>query len=428
MLKSLALSEELLIAMYHLFAGIFVKCKEIEKGDGSSGAASDFSEAKVILRDSPLIDLLWKRVSWRTQTDPLREQEKLGGDPFDHLLYLFGERIGISWSFLLHADRSRTELFEKKVLERLRSKPEEVRAQFHVLQEKRSLSLPLPQAKELNGVLLYAYRDTVTELIRIAGGKRRTDVRRFVLGSIDDCRYLDPEMFLRCDHGYLYDFLGNKLNKYLDAFTEGQIDWIVDFGVTQNSWRWPKQRQCTLDALWKYQEDFGDEFYYSPEDAGLPDEAKPIETLLQLIREKAIELHEIRLNDKEQRVEFRVVMLEQSGTNRAKTPIVTTFEFMGTVSINDSLSSKANPARSLHMKKGKQRYLWQYLRTTYGTDPQSRLAVEKYVSQKLGRGVTITKKDCENLITAISAYGNRPKDDIRSAFVMGETIGLKKID
>ncbi len=413
--------------MYLLFGGICVHFKKTDDKDASTKEKDALIEAKYILHHSPLIDLLWKRISWRAQADPFLEQEKLGGDPFDHLLYIVGERIGIPWTLSLHPDRRRTELFEKKVFERLQSKPQKIHAKFRILQEKRILSLPLPQAKELEGVLLYAYRDTVTELIRIAGAKRKTDLRRFVLNSIDDCRFLHPEMFLICDHEWLYDFLGDYLNRYLDAFMEDRINWNVESGVTQNAWKWPKQREFMLDCLYKYQEEFGDEFFFSPEAAGLPDEAKPIETLLVLVAQGAIAIG-IDLNQRACRVDFRVSMLNQSGTSEIKLPKVTNFEFMGTITSNDKiLSSKANPARNVHMKQGKQKYLWQYLRTTYGSDPQPRAIVEKYISQKMNRDITLTKKDFENLITTLSAYADCPKDDVRSAFIMGKTVGLKKI-
>ena len=431
------LPEELLIGMY-LLGAILKRCQNVEINAKQSGMPKEACDAMTGLWFSPISDLLWGKVSWKAQADPFSESDEWPTESYERLMrMLIGNEVIASCPFSLHLDPSRTELFEKKVLEILKNWSTETRmhikglkkihAHFRALQKKRALSLKCSDAERLLAALFPAYHATMMELVKLAKEKQETDIRTFVLEKMDDCRFLAPEKLFLPNHKAIYRFLADYLDDYLQAFVERErIDW--NLGATINLWKWPKQRQCTLDYLRKQQEDCSDEFFYSPAAAALPAESKPIETLFELVREKAVVISEIKLNEEEWRVEFKVVILEQSGTNRAKTPLVSTFEFMGTVSVNDNLSSKANPARNLHMKHGKQRYLWQYLRTTYGSDPQPRSAVEQYVSQKLGRGVTITKKDCENLITAISAYGNRPKDDIRSAFVRGETIGLKKID
>lgn len=430
------LSEELLIAMY-LLGAILKRCQTVEINT-KQGMPKEACDAMTGLWFSPLSDLLWGKVSWKTQADPLSESEERPTESYERLMrMLIGNEVITSCPFSLHLDPSRTALFEKKVLETLKDWSTETRvhikglkkihAHFRALQEKRTLSLKCSDAERLLAALFPAYHATMTELAKLAEEKQKTDIHTFVFKQMDDCRFLAPEKIFLRNHKAIYSFLADYLDDYLQAFVERErIDW--NLGATINLWKWPKQRQCTLDYLRKQQEDYGDEFFYSPAAAALPAESKPIETLFALVREKAVAISEIRLNEKEWRIEFKVAILDQSGTSKTKMSETPAFEFMGTITVKDTLSSTINPARNVNMKHGKQRYLWQYLRTTYGSDPQPLSAVERYVSQKLGRNVTITKKDYENLITTLASFSARSKDDIRSAVVMGEKIGLKKID
>ncbi|MDD4628256.1 MAG: hypothetical protein PHE68_02560 [Candidatus Peribacteraceae bacterium] len=246
--------------------------------------------------------------------------------------------------------------------------------------------------------------------------------------------------FEESNDGKIRDMLREELQAYLDDFIIGEIPW------PENMMRWEKQADEILPKLQTLGDEYGI-FWVTPwsfvdyQAMEADDGYRPLsgirlaETLFALEKTGKIRIRDIEGDKSHYDIRFRIEILEKPvpvhsslpapAAKSGETAETSAFEFMGTLTTNDLLSSKDNPTRSLKMKQGKQKYLWQFLRTVYGTDPQPRAAAELYVSKKIGRTITLTEKDFENLIATLSSFGSRSKDDIRGAFIVGEKIGLK---
>ncbi|MDD4628257.1 MAG: hypothetical protein PHE68_02565 [Candidatus Peribacteraceae bacterium] len=404
----------------------------VSTGDGES----EPSDAEFELYRSPLIDLLWGSLSWRTLHLEHFEWKHMNGQTYQSLLsLLFENKIHIDCFLCLPSHRDDSRILEEKMSAYLESCTPETHAQYAQLSEKGVLTVNLTEGKELIDTMFAAYRAMAPELLALAH-RNDIDGRNLTERRLHSCRFLPPSNFLP-QRKYLFKFFSAYFDEYLTAFEKGLICW--DSFRPKNVWTVAKQKQYVMDCLYREQESYGDTFWLSVESMthmtgqaaiiGPPAELKPFETLFSLEREQSIAIE--RIVDSDKLLQFKITILPRGAEPPLKTMDPdSTFRFLGTSTdfATYLLSQEGYPEKHQKMKKGKQRYLWQFLWTTYGAEPQPRTAGEKYVSEKIGRNVLLTEKDFENLIATLSSFSAHPREEIRKAFVIGQTIGLKKID